>query len=66
MCTIQDHNAMRELEDIWQVLDFVGYQMTRGPMALELRNCRLCHSTLARKVLISILEESDDRGNDVR
>lgn len=54
-CTQTDHEIMKDLYDVWQELELVGYQLTKGDWAIECRNCRFCHSTLGRRVSVEFV-----------
>lgn len=52
-----DHEAMKLDDVVWRALQYVGRQFTPrdafGPDEhLELRNCGVCHSTLAKVVQV--------------
>ncbi len=49
--TIRYHTRLKARDELWAALPLVGLQKTTMPdHDLELRNCKLCGSTLARRV----------------
>lgn len=59
-CTTQDHEALK-CSERWCALCFRGYQGIKL-VTLELRDCPLCGSTLARPVRIVSVEYTDHVG----
>lgn len=57
-CTTQDHEAMKAAPARWAALPFTGFQGLKLH-TLELRQCPLCGSTLAREVRILSVEYLD-------
>ena len=50
MCTTEKHETVKSNDAEWKQLLYIGIQRIDGRDVLELRNCRVCHSTLARLV----------------
>jgi hypothetical protein len=48
VCTVEEHERWKAVPAWWRDQKFVGYQVIDGKPMLDLRNCRICDSTLGR------------------